>query len=97
MFSARLRDVSPRRRRAKTTLPLARRSRTRLAVLGGLRRSLVSAVAAKYILALVAVAFLAAALIRLSAGGAISHPQTKTWLLIAVIFGVISAWLWWRK
>lgn len=52
---------------------------------------------AKYIFPLLAVAFLAAALMRLSAGGAISHPQTKTWLLIAVIFGVISAWLWWRK
>jgi hypothetical protein len=53
-------------------------------------------VAARYILAVLAVAFLAAALRRLSRGGGISHPQTKTWLLIAVIFGVVSAWLWWR-
>jgi putative Mn2+ efflux pump MntP len=50
-------------------------------------------VAAKYILAVVAVAFLAAALIRLSRGAAISHPQVKTWLIIAVIFGAVSAWL----
>ena len=49
--------------------------------------------AAKYILALLALAFLVAALMRLSRGGAVSHPQTKTWLLIAVIFGVVSAWL----
>ena len=46
--------------------------------------------AAKYILAVLAVAFLAAALMRLSRGGGISHPQTKTWLLIAIIFGVLS-------
>jgi hypothetical protein len=50
-------------------------------------------VAAKYILAVLALAFLAAALMRLSRGGGISHPQTKTWLLIAVIFAVVSAWL----
>jgi hypothetical protein len=40
-----------------------------------------------------AVAFLAAALIRVSRGGGISHPQTRTWLLIAVIFAAVSAWL----
>jgi hypothetical protein len=49
--------------------------------------------AAKYILGGLAVAFLAAALMRLSRGGGISHPQTKTWLLISVIFGIVSAWL----
>jgi hypothetical protein len=49
--------------------------------------------AAKYILAVLAVAFLAAALMRLSRGGGISHPQTKTWLLIGVIFATVSAWL----
>jgi hypothetical protein len=53
-------------------------------------------VPAKFILAVLAVAFLAAALLRLSRGGGISHPQTKTWLLIAVTFGVVSGWLWWR-
>ena len=49
--------------------------------------------AAKYILAVLAAAFLAAALLRLSRGGGISHPQTKTWLLIAVIFASVSTWL----
>jgi hypothetical protein len=50
-------------------------------------------VAAKYILAALAVAFLAASLVRLSRGGGVGHPQTKTWLLIAVIFAAVSTWL----
>jgi hypothetical protein len=50
-------------------------------------------VAAKYILAALAVVFLLAALVRLSRGGGIAHPQTKTWLLIGVIFAAVSAWL----
>jgi hypothetical protein len=54
-------------------------------------------VAAKYILAVLAVAFLAAALMRLSRGGGFSHPQTKTWLLIGVIFAAVSAWLFHRS
>ena len=49
--------------------------------------------AAKYILAVLAAAFLAAALIRGSRTGGFSHPQTRAWLLIAVIFGLVSAWL----
>jgi hypothetical protein len=50
-------------------------------------------VAAKYILAVLAVAFLAAALMRLAQGRGTSHPQIKTWLLVAVIFATVSAWL----
>ena len=49
--------------------------------------------AAKYILAALALAFLAAALMRLSRGGGMRHPQTKTWLIIAVVFAAVSAWL----
>ena len=49
--------------------------------------------AAKYILAALALAFLAAALVRLSRGGGMRHPQTKTWLTIAVVFAAVSAWL----
>ena len=52
--------------------------------------------AAKYILAGLAVAFLAAALMRPSRGGGISHPQKKTWLLIAAIFAAVSAWLFYQ-
>jgi len=53
--------------------------------------------AAKYILAALAFVFLGAALRRmLRRGGGVSHPQTRTWLLIATIFAVISAWLFLR-
>ena len=43
---------------------------------------------AKYILAAMAVVFLIAAIVR----GPCS-PQGRTWLLIAVIFGIVSSWL----
>jgi hypothetical protein len=48
---------------------------------------------AKYVLAALSAVFLAAGLIRLSRGGGIRHPQTKTRLLISVIFAAVSAWL----
>jgi hypothetical protein len=54
-------------------------------------------VGARYILAALAVVFLAAALVRFSRGGGISHPQTKTWLLVSVIFAAVSAWLFARS
>jgi 2-keto-3-deoxy-6-phosphogluconate aldolase len=53
--------------------------------------------AAKYILAVLAVVFLVAALMRVSPGGGISHPQTKTWLIIGIIFVVMSTWLFYRS
>jgi DMSO reductase anchor subunit len=43
---------------------------------------------AKYILAALAVGFLIA-----SAARGPRHPQGRTWLLIAAIFGVVSVWL----
>jgi hypothetical protein len=54
-------------------------------------------VAAKYVLAAFGVFFIAAALVGLSRGGGISHPQTKTWLVVGVIFAVVSAWLFSRS
>jgi hypothetical protein len=45
--------------------------------------------AAKYILAVLAAIFLALSVAR----GSPLHPQNRTWLLIAVIFSVVSAWL----
>jgi hypothetical protein len=50
-------------------------------------------VAAKFILAGFAIAFLAAALVRLARDGGLLDPQTKTWLLVGAIFGAVSAWL----
>ena len=44
--------------------------------------------AAKYILATLAVVFLLAALTR-----GPRSPQGRTWLLIAAIFGIVSSWL----
>jgi len=49
--------------------------------------------AAKYILGALAVAFLIAAMMRLSRGGGVFHPQTRTWLLVSLIFAAVSAWL----
>lgn len=49
--------------------------------------------AARYILALLAVAFLLAALWRWSRDGFEFVPASRTWLMIAVLFGAVSAWL----
>lgn len=47
---------------------------------------------ARLILAGLAVVFLVAGSLRAARLG-VSHPQPRTWLLIAAIFGVVSAWL----
>jgi hypothetical protein len=49
--------------------------------------------AAKYILAALSTIFLVLAVWRMAAGGGASHPQTRTWLIIGVIFALVSAWL----
>jgi hypothetical protein len=48
--------------------------------------------AAKYILAVLAVAFLVAAAGKASRHGH-GHPQARTWALVGVIFGIVSGWL----
>ena len=48
--------------------------------------------AAKYILAVLAVVFLVFGAWRAATSGR-RHPQARTWLLIAVIFGGVSLWL----
>jgi uncharacterized membrane protein HdeD (DUF308 family) len=50
-------------------------------------------VAAKYILVAVGLAFLIAGAVGLVRDGGRPHPQSRTWLLIAAIFGIVSAWL----
>lgn len=47
---------------------------------------------ARYVLAVLAVAFLVAGIWRAAHVG-VAHPQPRTWLLLAVIFGAVSAWL----
>ena len=51
--------------------------------------------AAKYVLAALAVVFLAAALWRLARDGFKLAPSSRTWFLVALIFGAVSGWLWW--
>lgn len=52
--------------------------------------------AAKYILAVLSVLFLILAFTRMARGGGAAHPQSRTWLLIGIIFGVVSAWLFYQ-
>jgi hypothetical protein len=46
---------------------------------------------ARYILGGLAIGFGVAALIRMSCGG--GKAQARTWLIIAAVFGAVSAWL----
>jgi hypothetical protein len=50
----------------------------------------------KYILAGLSVIFIGLALIRIAGRGKRAHPQSRTWLIIGVIFGVVSAWLFYQ-
>ncbi len=49
--------------------------------------------AARYILAVVSVIFLALAGRNVARGRGVSHPQTRTWLVVGVIFAGVCAWL----
>jgi uncharacterized membrane protein HdeD (DUF308 family) len=57
----------------------------------------VTHVLAKYILAALAAFFLAAAVVRLTDARSWSHPQVRTWLIVAAIFSVVSAWLFYQE
>jgi hypothetical protein len=50
----------------------------------------------RYILVALAVVFLAAAGLRLAKGRSATDPTTRTWLLIALIFTAVAAWLQWH-
>jgi len=52
--------------------------------------------ATKYILPALAAVFLMAALWRLSREGFKLQPASRTWLIVAVVFGAVSGWLWWN-
>ena len=52
--------------------------------------------AAKYILAALSVVFLVLALVRLVQTGGAAYPQIRTWFIIGIIFGAISAWLFYQ-
>ncbi len=48
---------------------------------------------ARYILAVASAVFLVLAGANLTRGRGAGHPQTRTWLLVGVIFAVVCAWL----
>lgn len=52
--------------------------------------------ATKYILAALSIVFLVLAVGRIARSGQAAHPQSRTWLLIGVIFGAVSAWLFYQ-
>lgn len=61
-----------------------------------MRRAPDCSMAASCILMLFALAFLLAASWRLRRGGAVRDPAARTWLLIALIFTAVAAWLQWH-
>jgi hypothetical protein len=52
--------------------------------------------AAKYVLAALSALFVVLAMWRMAGGAAASHPQARTWLIIGVIFALVSAWLFYQ-
>lgn len=51
-------------------------------------------VAAKWVLAVLAVVFLALGALRLARDGGRLAPASKTWLIVGFVFALVSAWLW---
>ena len=47
-------------------------------------------------LAALSILFFILAFTRMARGGGAAHPQSRTWLLIGIIFGVVSAWLFYQ-
>ncbi len=50
----------------------------------------------KYILGALSLVFLPLAVVRMARDRGRPHPQSRTWLLVGTIFGLVSAWLWYR-
>jgi hypothetical protein len=48
---------------------------------------------AKYILAAVGAVFLVLALVRIAKDGGRVGPASRTWLIVAIVFAAVSAWL----
>jgi hypothetical protein len=49
---------------------------------------------ARLILTVLSVVFLVLAALRLGRGRGRVDPAARTWLIIAVLFGAVSVWLW---
>jgi hypothetical protein len=52
---------------------------------------------AKYILGAISAVFLILAISRIAGGSRVTEPKTKTWLTVGLIFGAVSAWLFFRS
>jgi hypothetical protein len=52
---------------------------------------------ARYILAGLAIVFFVLALGRITRGGPFGAARARTWLLVALIFGAVSLWLFFRR
>lgn len=53
--------------------------------------------AAQYFFAMIAAVFLVLAVFHLRRDGSQAHPESRTWLLIAAIFGAVSAWMFFQS
>jgi hypothetical protein len=53
-------------------------------------------VTAKYIFGVLSASFAVLSIVRVARHGTGAHPESRTWLLIAAIFGTVSAWLFYR-
>ena len=49
---------------------------------------------AKYVLAILAVVFAAAAILRVVRDGGRVSAASRTWLIVTMIFALVSSWLW---
>jgi hypothetical protein len=58
------------------------------------RAGVTAVLSARGILAVLSAVFLTLALTRIAQGKSASHPAIRTWLIVGVIFGAVSAWLW---
>lgn len=52
---------------------------------------------ARGILAVLSAVFLALAVAKIVGGRTPAHPAVRTWLIVGVIFGSVSAWLWFGR
>lgn len=55
---------------------------------------ILSGMAPKHILPVVGVIFLLLAVARLARDGGRLGPASRTWLIVAGLFGLVSLWLW---
>ena len=53
-------------------------------------------ISAPIVITVLAVLFVGLAMARAVRDGSLSHPRTRTWLLVGAIFGAVSAYLFYK-